>query len=116
MLSLKLIWKAKIPYKISFFTWILDKEAVLTQDNLNLKRVTTILDATRMEKRQRQTINHFSLHYKLTLQLFKVFINLRDIMWTMPRRIPEVLACWNRDGNLIREMEDCPRLHLVDSF
>lgn len=30
----KLIWKVKIPYKVACFTWLLAKEAVLTQDNL----------------------------------------------------------------------------------
>jgi len=28
------IWKAKIPYKIKIFTWLLEKDAVLTKDNL----------------------------------------------------------------------------------
>jgi len=28
------IWKAKIPYKIKIFTWLLEKDVVLTKDNL----------------------------------------------------------------------------------
>ncbi|WMV24736.1 hypothetical protein MTR67_018121 [Solanum verrucosum] len=30
----KLIWKVKIPYKVTVFTWLVVKEAVLTQENL----------------------------------------------------------------------------------
>ena len=30
----KLIWKVKIPYKVVVFTWLVVKEAVLTQENL----------------------------------------------------------------------------------
>ena len=28
------IWKAKIPYKVKIFTWLLEKNAILTKDNL----------------------------------------------------------------------------------
>ncbi|WMV59186.1 hypothetical protein MTR67_052571 [Solanum verrucosum] len=30
----KMIWKAKIPYKVSCFTWLLGKQAILTRENL----------------------------------------------------------------------------------
>ena len=35
----KLIWKTKIPYKVSFFTWLLAKETVLTQENLMKRKI-----------------------------------------------------------------------------
>ena len=28
------IWKSKLPYKIKIFTWLLEREAVLTKDNM----------------------------------------------------------------------------------
>lgn len=36
----KHIWKAKIPYKVSCFVWLLAKEAVLTQENLMKRGIT----------------------------------------------------------------------------
>jgi len=32
------IWKSKIPYKIKIFTWLLEKGAVLTKDNMIRRR------------------------------------------------------------------------------
>ncbi|KAG5594760.1 hypothetical protein H5410_035992 [Solanum commersonii] len=51
------------------------------------------------------TINHLFLHCKDIEKLWKYFINLRGIAWTMPRNTAEVLACWYRDGNQPRHKE-----------
>jgi hypothetical protein len=32
------IWKAKIPYKIKIFTWLLENNAVLTKDNMKKRK------------------------------------------------------------------------------
>ncbi|WMV42260.1 hypothetical protein MTR67_035645 [Solanum verrucosum] len=34
-----------------------------------------------------------------------MFTNMREIKWVKPRRIKEVLKCWNRDGNAGRKEE-----------
>ena len=95
----KMIWKVKISSKVTCFTWLLAKEAVLTQDNL-IKRGFQLCSGCYLCGEEAETINHLFLHCRMTYQLWKIFINLRGIKWTMPRRIQEVLACWNRDCNL----------------
>jgi hypothetical protein len=32
--NFKHIWKSKIPYKIKIFTWLLERNAILTKDNM----------------------------------------------------------------------------------
>ncbi|WMV55448.1 hypothetical protein MTR67_048833, partial [Solanum verrucosum] len=50
------IWKAKIPYKVSCFVWLLAKKAVLTQENL-MKRVIPLCSRSfSMGKLQEQSI------------------------------------------------------------
>lgn len=34
----KFIWKLKVPFKIKIFMWYLDREVVLTKDNLRKHR------------------------------------------------------------------------------
>ena len=36
----KQIWKNRIPYKISYFVWLLAKEATLAQDNVMKRGIT----------------------------------------------------------------------------
>ncbi|XP_070006138.1 uncharacterized protein [Nicotiana sylvestris] len=100
----KLIWKVKIPYKVACFTLLLAKEAVLTPDNL-IKRGFQLCSRCYLRGEEAETINHLFLHYRVTLQLRRIFINLRGILWVMPRRIPEVLTCGNREGNLSSNKE-----------
>ena len=36
------IWKAKIPYKIKIFTWLVEQGAVLTKDNMVKRKAMTL--------------------------------------------------------------------------
>ena len=38
------------------------------------------------------------LHCRLTNQLWKIFINLRGIQWTMPSKIVDTLSRWEKAG------------------
>ncbi|WMV13350.1 hypothetical protein MTR67_006735 [Solanum verrucosum] len=96
--SWKMIWKGKIPHKVACFTWLVARQYVLTQDNL-MKRGRDLCSRCSFCESETETINHLFLHCKVTEKLWKYFINLRGITWTMPRNTAEVLACWNRDGN-----------------
>jgi len=95
----KMIWKVKIPYKVACFTWLLAKEAVLTQDNL-IKRGFHLCSRCYLCGEEAETISHLFLHCKFTVQIWRIFISFTGILWAMPGRILDVLACWNKEGCL----------------
>lgn len=99
-----MIGKVKIPYKVACFTWLLAREAVLTQDNL-LKRGYQLGSRCHLCEAQEETVNHLFLHCRVTDQLWKIFINLRGIQCLMLGRIKEVLTSWKRDGDHSRQKE-----------
>lgn len=80
--SWKMIWKVNIPYKVACFTWLLAKEAVLIQDNL-IKRGYQLCSKCYLCGQEAETINHLFLHCNWTTQLWRIFISLRGIRWTM---------------------------------
>ncbi|WMV19021.1 hypothetical protein MTR67_012406 [Solanum verrucosum] len=45
-----------------------------------------------------ETVRHLFLHCKITDQLWKIFINLRGIQWTMPSKIVDTLSSWEEAG------------------
>lgn len=108
----KMIWKAKIPYKVNCFTWLLAKEAILTHDNLN-KRGHHLCSRCFLCEDQRETVNHLFLHCTRTEQLWQMFINKRKITWVRPGRIKDVLKNWNRDGKQIERRRDGRLSHLA---
>ncbi|WMV25041.1 hypothetical protein MTR67_018426 [Solanum verrucosum] len=93
----KQIWRSKIPHKISCFIWLLAKEAALTQDNLK-KRGITLCSSCFLCGEALETVNHLFLHCKYTQQLWRVFLNLKGISWTMPRKVSEALKSWEAAG------------------
>ncbi|XP_060210534.1 uncharacterized protein LOC132637471 [Lycium barbarum] len=93
----KHIWKTKIPCKVACFSWLLAKEAVLTHENLK-KRNWTMCSRCFLCEKEVETIGHLFLHCRITDQLWKIFINLRGIAWTMPRKITEALFSWEAAG------------------
>ncbi|WMV44637.1 hypothetical protein MTR67_038022 [Solanum verrucosum] len=101
---LKMIWKPKIPYKVNCFTWLLAKEAVLTQENLS-KRDHQLIAECFLCGEQTETINHPFLHCKWIDQLWRMFICLKGIIWVKPGNIAGVLRCWNKDGMVRKEEE-----------
>ncbi|KAM3251621.1 hypothetical protein P3L10_005691 [Capsicum annuum] len=91
----KLIWKVKIPYKVACFSWVVARKAVLTHEVLK-KRGFHLCSKCYMCEEESETIIHLFLHCKLTVQLWRIFLNLKGIMWVMPRDTVEVLECWNK--------------------
>ncbi|WMV41257.1 hypothetical protein MTR67_034642 [Solanum verrucosum] len=91
------IWKTKIPLKVACFTWLLAKEAVLTYENLR-KRNNILVTHCCLCGEAAETARHLFLHCKITDQLWKIFINLRGIQWTMPSKIVDTLSSWEEAG------------------
>ncbi|WMV10212.1 hypothetical protein MTR67_003597 [Solanum verrucosum] len=77
----KMIWKGKIPHKVAYFTWLVARQSVLTQDNL-MKRGKDLCSRCFFCESETETINHLFLHCKVTEKLWKYFINRRGITWT----------------------------------
>ncbi|WMV26598.1 hypothetical protein MTR67_019983 [Solanum verrucosum] len=94
----------QIPYKVDCFTWLLAKEAVLTQENLS-KRGHQLASKCFLCGEQNETINHLVLHCKWTDQLWRMFICLKGIRWVKPGSITGVLRCRNKDGMVSQKEE-----------
>ncbi|WMV30140.1 hypothetical protein MTR67_023525 [Solanum verrucosum] len=94
----KQIWKCRIPHKVSCFIWLLAKEAALTQDNV-MKRGITLCSRCFLCGETLETVNHLFLHCKYTQQLWRIFMSLKGISWTMPRRVTETLYSWEEAGD-----------------
>ncbi|WMV14232.1 hypothetical protein MTR67_007617 [Solanum verrucosum] len=95
-----MIWKAKIPYKVSCFTWLLAKQAVLTQENL-MKRGIQLSPRCFLCGEKAETVTHLFLHCRITNQLWDLFINKKELKWVMPRRVTQTLPASQdigRDG------------------
>ncbi|WMV36605.1 hypothetical protein MTR67_029990 [Solanum verrucosum] len=93
----KQIWKSRIPHKVSFFVWSMAKEAVLTQDNV-MKRGRTLCSRCFLCGETSEIVNHLFLHCKYTHHLWRIFLSLKGISWTMPRKVVEALLCWEEAG------------------
>jgi len=90
----KLIWKVKIPPKVSCFTWLLAKQAVLTQENL-MKRGIQLSPRCFLCGEEAETVNHLFLHCRITNILWSIFINSKGLLWVMPRNIVQALKIWS---------------------
>lgn len=53
-----------------------------------------------------ETVEHLFLHCRITDQLWKIFIYLRGIYWTMPSKIIDTLSSWEEDGIGARNRSD----------
>ncbi|KAK6796557.1 hypothetical protein RDI58_004258 [Solanum bulbocastanum] len=95
----KMIWKAKIPYKVSCFTWLLAKQAVLTQENL-MKRGIQLRPRCFLCGEKAETVSHLFLHCRITNQLWDLFINKKGLKWVMPRRVTQTLKIWSSYANI----------------
>ncbi|WMV54525.1 hypothetical protein MTR67_047910 [Solanum verrucosum] len=45
-----------------------------------------------------ETVNHLFLHCKVTGQLWRIFLNLKGISWTIPGNITEAMQSWEEAG------------------
>ncbi|WMV55557.1 hypothetical protein MTR67_048942 [Solanum verrucosum] len=51
---------------------------------------------------QAETVNHLFLHCRITGQLWRLFLNLRGIAWSMPGKITDALTSWKQAGLLAK--------------
>lgn len=96
----KLIWKVKILYKVSCFTWLLAKQAVLTQENL-MKRGFQLSPRCFLCKEEVETVNHLFLHCRTRNQIWRTFTGMKGLNWVMPRKIEQALKIWSSYANIV---------------
>ena len=110
-----MIWKAKIPYKVSCFTWLLAKHVVLTQENL-MKRGIQLSPRCFLCGEKAETVTHLFLHCRITNQLWHLFVNKKEIELgdakesnSSPEDMEQLFQhLWSQG-----EMENHPSLYLV---
>jgi len=90
----KLIWKTKMPTKVSYFAWTTLKGAILKQDNL-CRRSFQIVNRCHMCKLNSESINHLFLHCTVAIDLWHMFFSIFGISWTLPRNIKETVESWS---------------------
>ena len=45
-----------------------------------------------------KTVNHLFLHCKMISQLWRLFLSLKGMSWTMPAKITEAIQSWEEAG------------------
>uniref|UniRef100_A0A0V0GLZ3 Putative ovule protein n=1 Tax=Solanum chacoense TaxID=4108 RepID=A0A0V0GLZ3_SOLCH len=78
-----MIWRVQNPHKVACFSWLLAKEVVLIQVKLT-RRGLNLCSRCFLCDKEAETIYHLFPHCSWTDQLWKIFIYLRGISWTMP--------------------------------
>ena len=93
------VWKAKVPSKVTFFSWTATLGRILTIDNLR-KRKVLIIDWCCMCKTNGKSVNHLLLHCPIAQDLWNLVFILFGISWVMPRGVEDLFACWSgKRGN-----------------
>jgi len=98
----KFIWKTKAPYKVLCFSWLVAREACLTQENLR-RRGFHLCSRCCMCGAAGEDNSHLFLHCPITGQLWQLFLNLVGLRWSMPATSCELLKCWNYNGGAVRQ-------------
>jgi hypothetical protein len=89
----KIIWRMKVPSRVSFFGQTMALGKILILDNLRKRKVIAV-DWRCMCKKDGKSIGHFLLHCKVTIDLQTSIFCLLGIEWVMLRRVTELLDCW----------------------
>lgn len=85
------------PLQSSLFYLVIDKKAILTQENLK-KRKFSLCSRHYLCDEQVETISHLFLQCSTTTQLCRIFVSLRGISWVMPNKITHLLYSWEEAG------------------
>ena len=82
----KIIWKAKVPPRIAFFSWTAALGKLLTIDNLR-KRHLIIVDWCCLCKTSGESVDHLLLHCSLAWELWSMVFGLFGVCWVMPCQV-----------------------------
>lgn len=91
--------------KVAFFVWNAALGKILTMDNLRKKRCV-VMKWCYMCKKNRESIDHLLLHYKVTRVLRDEIFQMVDVAWVMLMRVVDLLGCW-------RKMQGCHQVAAI---
>ena len=100
----KCIWKPKVPPRVTFFIRTVTLGKILTADNLRRRNVI-LFSWCCMCKVDRETIDHMFIHCKVVRELWDTVLNLFGMNWVMPRRVVDLLTCWQGELGRHRHIE-----------
>jgi hypothetical protein len=100
----KCIWKPKVPPRVTFFIWTVTLGKILTADNLRRRNVI-LFSWCCMCKVDGETIDHMFIHCKVVRELWDTVLNLFGMNWVMPRRVVDLLTCWQGELGRHRHIE-----------
>jgi hypothetical protein len=89
----KIIWKAKVPPRIAFFSWTAALGKLLTIDNLR-KRHLIIVDWCCLCKSSGESVDHLLLHCSLAWELWSMVFGLFGVCWVMPGQVLQLWTGW----------------------
>jgi hypothetical protein len=89
----KIVWKAKVPPHIAFFSWVASLGKALTFDNLR-NRGFIIPNWCCMCLRNGESIDHLFLHCLVAADLWSLVFGLYGVQRVMPRSVLDLFHCW----------------------
>ena len=89
----KIIWKAKVPPCVAFFSWIASLGKALTFDNLR-NRGFIIPNWCCMCLRNGESVDHLFLHCSVAADLWSLVFGLFGVQWVMARSVLDLFSSW----------------------
>ena len=89
----KIIWRSKIPPRVSFFSWTAVLGKILSTDNLR-KRDIIVMDWFFMYKQSGENVDYLLLHCLIALEMWSMVFCLFGIHWVLPSQEKVLLASW----------------------
>ncbi|KAK9995838.1 hypothetical protein SO802_020524 [Lithocarpus litseifolius] len=89
----RMVWQAKVPSRVAFFSWSASLGKILTTDNLRKRRVI-VLDWCYMCKGCGESVDHLLLHCPIAWELWSLVFCLFGVQWVMPYSVLELFEAW----------------------
>jgi hypothetical protein len=89
----KMVWKAKVPPRVAFFSWIASLGKALTIDNLR-KRGLILQNWCCLCQSDGESVDHLFLHCSMATDMWSMVFGLFGVEWVMPRTVMDLFSCW----------------------
>ena len=89
----KCIWRPRVPPRVTIFIWTAALGKILTLDNLQRRNII-LVNWCCFCREDGETIDHLFLHCRVARELWDNVLSLFGMDWVMPRRVVDLLACW----------------------
>jgi hypothetical protein len=89
----KCVWKPRVPPRVTFFIWTVALGRILTADNLRQRNII-LVDWCCLCKEDGENIDNLFLHCTVARELWNSVFILFGMSWVMPRRVVDLLTCW----------------------